>query len=102
MAALLITGYLPKEVVDNKHKSAREAGGFLRSVIKKANGTIKKFEVLMGTIFISLKDESGVKELKDALSAVEGVKVEEPSQAMLIFVRERARNQAHVLETKIA
>ena len=102
MAALLISGYLPKEVANNKHRSAREASGYIRSVIKKANGSLKKFEVLMGSIFITLKDEAGVKELKEALAGVEGVKVEEPSQAMLIFVKERARNAAQALETKAA
>lgn len=100
MASLLITGYLSKEVVDNKHRSAREAGGFIRSVIKNANGSLKKIEVLMGTIFITLKDDNGKKELKEALASVEGVKVDEPSQAMLIFVKERARNMAQTLGTK--
>ena len=102
MAAVMIEGYLPKEVADNKHKSAREAGGFIRALIRKANGKVRKLEVLMGTIFITLNDEMGLKELKETLSAVDGVKVEEPTQAMLIFVKTRARNQAQLLEKKVA
>ena len=102
MKAVLISGYLPKEVTDRKHKSSREASTFLRGIIKTANGTTKKLEVLSGNIFITLKDETGLKELKDALSGLEGVKVEEPSQAMLIFIKERARNEAQLSEKKVA
>ena len=102
MSAVIITGYLPKEVANSKHKSARAASGYIRSVVKKANGAVKKLEVMMGNIFITLKDENGLKELKDALSTLDGVKVEEPSQAMLIFIKERARNEAQLLEKSAA
>ncbi len=102
MASILITGYLPKEVAHSKHKSAREASSFLRAVVKKANGSIKKLEVLMGSIFISLKDENGVKELKEVLSSLKDVQVTEPSQAMLIFTKERARNEAQLADKKAA
>ena len=103
MTAVIISGYLPKEVSDTKtNKSAREAASFLRGIIKTANGTTKKMEVLSGNIFITLKDESGLKELKDTLSGLDGVKVEEPSQAMLIFIKERARNEAQLSEKKAA
>ena len=94
MAAVQISGFLPEKVTDSKHKSARAASAFLRSVVKKANGKVTKLEVMMGVIFITLKDELGVKELKDALTPIAGVTVEEPSQAMLIFTKERARNEA--------
>jgi hypothetical protein len=102
MSAVIITGYLPKEVATSKHKSARTASGYIRSVVKKANGSVKNLEVMMGNIFITLKDDNGLKELKDALSTLDGVKVEEPSQAMLIFIKERARNEAQLLEKSAA
>jgi hypothetical protein len=100
MAAVMITGYLQKEVTDSKHKSARSASAFLRSVVKKADGKVSKLEVMMGNIFITLKDETGVQALTDALKGVEGVVVHTPSQAQLIFTKERARVEAELVAEK--
>lgn len=102
MTALVINGYLQKEVVDNKHRSARVASNFIRTEIKKAGGKPPKIEVLMGMIFLTLKDDVGVKELSNTLTKIDGVKVEEPSEAMLIFMKERARITAMNLQQKAA
>jgi hypothetical protein len=99
--AVIITGYLPSGVTDSKHKSARAANGFLRSVVKAASGTVTKLEVMMGNIFITLKDDKGMKELQDALQGLDGVDVSTPSTAQLIFTKERARGEAD-LATEIA
>ena len=98
----MITGYLPKEVTDSKHKSARSASAFLRSVVTKAVGTVTKLEVMMGVIFITLKDDTGVQALTDALKGVEGVVVQTPSQAQLIFTKERARVEADIVAANAA
>jgi hypothetical protein len=52
---------------------------------------------MMGTIFITLKDQTGVPELKAALTPIAGVTVDEPSQAQLIFTKEKARVEAELL-----
>ena len=96
-SAVVITGYLPKEVTDSKHKSARVAVTYLRSVIKAVTKDVPKLEVMMGVIFITLKDQTGVAELKAALTPIAGVTVDEPSQAQLIFTKEKARVEAEIL-----
>lgn len=97
MTAVLITGYLQNGVTDSKHKSAREASRFLKSVVKKAGGTVTKLEVMQGKIFITLKDQTGVAELKAALTPIQGVIVDEPEEAMLVYIRETARVEAEIL-----
>ena len=96
-ATIVVTGYLPKEVVDNDHRSARVAKVFIRGVVKDAGGSLTKLDVLMGVIFITLKDQTGVAELKAALTPIAGVTVSEPSQAQLIFTKEKARVEADIL-----
>jgi len=93
----MITGYLPKEVTDSKHKSARSASAFIRSIVKKANGKITKLEVMMGNIFVTLQEEVGLKELQDSLRGIDGVAVQTPSEAQLIFTKERARVEADIV-----
>lgn len=100
MKSVKITGYLPSGVTDNKHRSAREASGFLKTLIKKGNGKLKKIEVLMGIIFITLEDQNGVAELK-SLSNIQGVTVDEPDDAMLLFAKTRARGEAERVAQKI-
>jgi hypothetical protein len=102
MAAVMITGYLPKEVTDSKHKSARSASAFIRSVVKNANGKITKLEVMMGNIFVTLKDGPGATELEVALKGLEGVLVKTPTEAQLIFTKERARVEADIVAENAA
>lgn len=83
--SVMITGYLPIGVTDSKHKSAREANNVLRKVIKKADGKVMKFDVMAGTIFIVLKDEKGVEELRSALNGLDNVVFNTPSPEELVF-----------------
>ena len=91
MSAIIINGYLPQEVTNSKHRSARVAVRYVRDFVKKANGKAERVEVLKGEIYLNLKDGTGLKELKDDLEAINGVTVEQPSEAALIYRKEKAR-----------
>ncbi len=102
MAAAMIKGYLPKGVTNSKHRGAREAVGFIKTVVETAGGTGMKVEVMMGTLFLTFDGANVVAALKKALFDVKDVTVEEPSEAMLIYIKEQARDEAAELDRKAA
>lgn len=89
--AALIVGYFLKIVVDKNHKLAKEARRQFFKIVKDAGGSMTKFDVTNGQIFIELKDEKGLQELQSALSTLPDVKVEEVSPIKLVFLKSQAQ-----------
>jgi hypothetical protein len=89
--AFTVTGYHSKTVVDKKQPLARESRRLFFRIVKDAKGSMTKFDVTNGQIFIELKDENGLKELQDALANLPNVKVEEVSSVKLVFLKSQAQ-----------
>lgn len=88
--AAYIHGYLGIEVTDIKHKLAKDARRHLSKIVREAKGSLTRFEVTNGEVFFELKDENGLKELRDALSSLSGVTFEEVSPIKLVFLKSQA------------
>ncbi|GEM_PF-3382687 len=89
--AAQISGYLSKAVVDKTHKLAKETRRHFFKIIKDAKGSLTKFDVTNGQVFVELKDEIGLKELQAALTELPNVKVEEVSPVKLVFLKSQAQ-----------
>ncbi|KAB2922659.1 MAG: hypothetical protein F9K22_11005 [Bacteroidetes bacterium] len=89
--AAQVTGYLSPSVPNKDHKLAREARRQFYTIVKDAKGKLSKFDVTHGHIFIELKDETGFKQLQDALAALKDVKVEQVSPIKLVFLKSQAQ-----------
>jgi hypothetical protein len=92
--AAQISGYLSKGVADKNQKLAKETRRHFYKVVKDAQGSMTKFDVTNGQIFIELKDEKGLKELQSALSTLPNVTVEEVSPIKLVFLKSQAQAEA--------
>jgi hypothetical protein len=88
--AAYIHKYLSQEVADGKHRFAKDSRRHLSKIVKEAGGSLTRFEVINGDIFFELKDQSGLKELQDALSPLSGVTFEEISPVKLVFLKAQA------------
>lgn len=86
-----VSGYLSRAAADKKDKLAKEARRHFFRIVKDAGGFLSRFEVTNGKIFIELKDEKGLKELRTALSSLSEVKVEEVSPIVLVFLKSQAQ-----------
>jgi len=89
--AASVTGYLSKTVVEKTHKLAKETRQHFFKIIKDAKGSLTKFDVTNGQIFIELKDDQGLKELQAELAGLPNVKVEEVSPIKLVFLKSQAQ-----------
>ena len=89
--AASVTGYLQKSVADKTNKLAKETRRHFFKIIKDAKGSLTKFDVTNGQIFIELKDESGMKELQTQLAGLPNVKIEEVSPIKLVFLKSQAQ-----------
>ena len=89
--AATVTGYLSKSVVKKDDKLAKETRRHFYRIVKEASGSLTKFDVTNGQIFIELKDEKGLTDLQSALSTLPNVKVEEVSPIKLVFLKSQAQ-----------
>jgi hypothetical protein len=89
--AATVTGYLSKTVANKSDKLAKETRRHFFRIIKDAKGSLTKFDVTNGQIFVELKDETGLKELQSELSTLPNVKVEEVSPIKLVFLKSQAQ-----------
>lgn len=85
------TGYLSTGVADKQQKLAKEARRQFFRIVKDAGGSMTKFDVTNGKIFLELKDEKGWKELQAALSTLPDVMIEEVSPLKLVFLKSQAQ-----------
>jgi hypothetical protein len=89
--AAQITGYLSKTAVNKTDKLAKETRRHFFRIVKDAQGSLTRFDVTNGQIFIELRDEKGLAELQSALSTLTQVKVEEVSPIKLVFLKSQAQ-----------
>jgi hypothetical protein len=89
--AAQISGYLTKLVVNKKEPLAKDARRQFFRIVKDAKGSMTKFDVTNGQIFIELKDENGLKDLQAELSKLPDVKVEEVSPLKLVYLKSQAQ-----------
>lgn len=89
--AAQVTGFLSPSVPNKDDKLAREARRQFYTIVKDAKGKLSKFDVSNGRIFIELKDETGFKQLQEALTSLTEVKVEEVSPIKLVFLKSQAQ-----------
>jgi hypothetical protein len=89
--AAQITGYLSNVVPDKKDRLARETRRLFYRIVKDAKGSLSKFDVTNGQIFVELRDENGLKELQSELTSLPNVTVEEVSPIKLVFLKSQAQ-----------
>jgi hypothetical protein len=90
---LSIVGSLQSNVTDSKHKLARDMGRQTRRAVKEAGGKVVRFEVTNGHVFVTLKDDNGLRELKTEFSAMPEVVVQEVTPLMRVFLKSAAAAQ---------
>jgi hypothetical protein len=87
---LQVSGALKPEVIDSKDPLARDMGRQTRRIVKEAGGRVSRFEVIHGSIFMTLKDTKGIEELKKEFTLMPKVQVQEVTPLMLVFMKSAA------------
>jgi hypothetical protein len=91
MVTLLVTKYLSPSVKDNKDSLARQTRVQVKEKVVNAKGTLKKFEVLKGSIFIDVDTAEAAKAVKDMFDTVKEAVTEELEPLQAIFMKSQRR-----------
>ncbi len=91
MVTILVTKYLSPSVKDNKDSLARQTRVQVREAVDKPKGTLKKFDVLNGSIFIDVETAEAAKAVKDMFATVKEAVVEELEPLQAIFMKSQRR-----------
>ena len=103
MVTILVTKYLSPSVKDNKDSLARQTRVQVKEKVTSANGKLVRFEVTLGTIFITVDTEAAAKAVTAMfadLTVPPVVDPQEPLQA--IFMQSEARAKAAEAKVKAA
>ena len=91
MQTLHVVNYLSPMVKDNKDSLARQTRVQVKEKVTNANGNLKKYEVMNGTIFIEVDTSDAADAVKTMFAAIKEVVVSELAPLQAIFMKSQLR-----------